>query len=102
MQHYATYRAQIRRMSEDTPTMVGQDGNLDELSSAASVASAISYGIPSMLEEEGEGPSEKHLHANPYKDYLHRRRRLCLVQLIVLVVLAAGFAIWMITLIQRS
>ena len=102
MQHYATYRAQIRRMSEDTPAVMSQDGNLDELSSAKAIGSAISYPIPSMLAEENDEPTEKHLTANPYKEYIHRRRRIYLIQFIVLLILAAGFAIWMISLIQRS
>ena len=101
MQHYANYRAQIRRMSEDTASLLPQDGNLDELSSVASVSSAIALPIPEVLGEEADASSKSN-HHNPYKDYIHRRRRTYLIQFIVLLLLVAGFTVWMLTLIQRS
>ena len=100
MTHYANYRAQIRRMSDDSQFSVPPDASGEALSTAQVAEQAPFYPAPSFDKDEESGRSAPT--RNPYKDYLRRRRRVLIAQAIVFVVLAIGFTVWMILLKQRS
>ena len=99
MKHYANYRAQIRRMSdESTFTSTSAESSLDSLDSAQPVGLKPFYPAPN---EDAEG-AKKRNGPNPYRDYLKRRRKVVVYQVIVFVILAAIFTVWMLLLLQRS
>ena len=102
MKHYANYRAQIRRMSdESTFTSTSAENSLDSLDSAQPVGLKPFYPAPPVPNDEAEG-GKKWNGPNPYKDYLKRRRKVVIYQIIVFVILAVVFTVWMLLLLQRS
>ena len=100
MQHYASYRAQIKRMSESSPMPVMEENGGEPVLSSPSVSVASSFSP--MGEMISDGNSKKSHGPNPYKDYLHSRHKIYWIQLAVLVVLLIGFGIWLTSLILRS
>lgn len=100
MQHYANYRSQIRRMSDNSSFVPSMNENGEVLNEAKPISSSSFYPLPEIL--QGEDEQVQKPSSNPYRDYLRRRRRVYIAQLIVFLVLVIGFAIWAIILMRRS
>ena len=100
MEHYANYRAQIRRLGEENPLASNPEGSADALRKTEMMDTTSFYPAPKLPEEDvGDGKKSKN---NPYRLYLARRRRIYLIQIIVFLVMAAGFGVWLYFLLGRS
>ena len=101
MKHYASYRAKIRRMSDESSLVVPPDASAESLDSAQAAEMKPFYPAPPALDDEID-IDRKPTGPNPYKEYLRRRRRVVIFQIIVFVILAAVFTVWMIFLLRKG
>ena len=101
MTHYANYRAQIRRMSDESsfpnPTVSSNDAPQDVQPAELKPF----YPAPPQFDGDIE-VDKKSSGPNPYKEYLRRRRKVVFIQIVVFIILVAVFATWMFFLKQRS
>lgn len=102
MQHYANYRAKIRRMSDDSAVVPPTDIPSDNLDSVEAADIKPFYPAPPIAPSDENYKTKKTVGPNPFKQYLRRRRKVVVYQVIVFLILAAIFTTWMIFLIRKG